>query len=184
MGVRRVPLTRELWIERSDFMEEPPRKFFRLRPNGEVRLRNAFIIRCVEVARNDAGEILELRCTFDPDTRSGEPGATRKVKGTIHWVSAVHGVEAEVRLYDRLFDVPNPLADREVDFREHLNPDSLRVIGNAVVEPGVAEGKAGDFYQFERIGYFTHEKHEGKPEKPVLNRTVTLRDSWARKHGG
>ncbi len=184
MGARRVPLTRELWIERADFMEDPPRKFFRLRPDGEVRLRNAFIIRCAEVVKDASGEVVELRCEFDPDTRSGMPGASRKVKGTIHWVSAEHAVRAEVRLYDRLFDVPNPLADKEVDFLEHLNPDSLRIIPDAVVEPGVAEGKTGDFYQFERIGYFTHEKHGGDPDKPILNRTVSLRDTWARKHGG
>ena len=183
LGTRPVPLTRELWIEKSDFMEDPPRKFFRLRPDGEVRLRNAFIIRCVEVVKDETGEITELRCEFDPETRSGLPGASRKVKGTIHWVSAEHGVQAEVRLYDRLFDVPNPLADKDVDFLEHLNPDSLKVISNAVVEPGISDGKPGDFYQFERIGYFTHEKHEGEADRPVLNRTVTLRDSWARRGG-
>jgi glutaminyl-tRNA synthetase len=183
MGTRSVPLTRELWIEKSDFMEDPPRKFFRLKPGGEVRLRNAFIIRCVEVIKDANGEVTELRCTFDPDSRSGQPGASRKVKGTIHWVSAEHGIEAEVRLYDRLFDVPNPLADKEVDFLGHLNPDSLKIIDNAVVEPGIAEGKPGDFCQFERIGYFTHEKHEGEPDKPVLNRTVSLRDTWAKRRG-
>jgi glutaminyl-tRNA synthetase len=181
MGTRQVPLTRELWIERADFMEDPPRKFFRLRPDGEVRLRNAFIIRCVEVVKDDAGEVMELRCAFDPDTRSGLPGASRKVKGTIHWVSAEHGIEAEVRLYDRLFDVPNPLADKGVDFLEHLNPDSLQVIDQAVVEPGVADGEPGDFYQFERIGYFIHEQRAEGSDKPVLNRTVSLRDTWARK---
>jgi glutaminyl-tRNA synthetase len=184
MGTRKVPLTRELWIEKSDFMEDPPRKYFRLRPDGEVRLVNAFIIRCVEVIKSESGDVVELRCEFDPDTRSGMPGASRKVKGTIHWVSAVHGVRAEVRLYDRLFDVPNPLADRDVDFLAHLNPDSLKIIPDAVVEPGVAEGRTGDVYQFMRLGYFTHEKHGGGSDKPILNRTVSLRDTWERKHGG
>ncbi len=180
LGVRKVPLTRELWIERSDFMEDPPRKFFRLRPGGEVRLRNAFIIRCEGVVRGADGEIAELRCVFDPDTRSGQPGAARRVKGTIHWVSAMHGVSAEVRLYDRLFRVPNPLAEKDRDFLEFINPDSLGVVSTAVVEPGVAEGAPGECYQFERIGYFVHDVLDSKPGKPVLNRTVTLRDSWAR----
>jgi glutaminyl-tRNA synthetase len=184
LGTRKVPLTRDLWIERADFMENPPRKFFRLQPDGEVRLRNAFIVRCVAVVKDGAGHVTELHCTFDPDSRSGMPGAARKVKGTIHWVSVEHGVHAEVRLYDRLFNVPNPLADKEVDFLQHLNPDSLRVVRHAVVEPGVAAGKPGDVYQFERIGYFTHDKPAGDSGGPVLNRTVTLRDSWARKHAG
>jgi glutaminyl-tRNA synthetase len=178
MGTRQVPLTRELWIEQSDFMENPPGKFFRLKPGGEVRLRNAFIIRCVEVIRNDQGEVAELRCEFDPETRSGMPGASRKVKGTIHWVSAVHGVKAEVRLYDRLFSVPNPLADKSRDFLEFINPHSLDIISNAIVEPAVAEGKAGDVYQFERTGYFVHDSKDSEPGKPVLNRAVSLRDSW------
>ncbi|MDX1460534.1 MAG: glutamine--tRNA ligase/YqeY domain fusion protein [Xanthomonadales bacterium] len=179
MGTRRVPLTRELWVERGDFMEDPPRKFFRLKPGGEVRLRNAFIIRCDEVIKNDAGEVVELHCSFDPDSRSGMPGASRKVKGTIHWVSAEHGVTAEVRLYDRLFSVPNPLAEKERDFLELLNPDSLRIVDNAVVEPSIAEGEPGDFFQFERTGYFTHDP-DSTPDRPVLNRTVTLRDTWAK----
>jgi glutaminyl-tRNA synthetase len=178
MGTRQVPLTRELWIEQSDFMENPPGKFFRLKPGGEVRLRNAFIIRCVEVIRNDQGEVAELRCEFDPETRSGMPGASRKVKGTIHWVSAVHGVKAEVRLYDRLFSMPNPLADKSRDFLEFINPHSLDIISNAIVEPAVAEGKAGDVYQFERTGYFVHDSKDSEPGKPVLNRAVSLRDSW------
>ncbi len=180
MGTRRVALTRELWIERGDFMEDPPRKFFRLKPGGEVRLRNAFIIECTDVLRDGNGEITELHCTFDPDTRSGLPGASRKVKGTIHWVSATHGVPVEIHLCDRLFTVPNPLGEKGRDYREFLNPHSLDVITNAVVEPAVAEGSAGDFYQFERTGYFCHDNVDSKPGKPVLNRIVTLRDSWAR----
>lgn len=178
MGNRKVPLTRELWIEQSDFMEDPPGKFFRLKPGGEVRLRNAFIIRCVNVVKNEQGEVTELHCEFDPESRSGLPGASRKVKGTIHWVSAVHGVQAEIRLYDRLFSVSNPLADKSRNFLEFINPHSLDIIHNAVVEPDVAAGKAGDVYQFERTGYFVHDSLDSKPGKPVLNRAVSLRDSW------
>ena len=181
MGQRKVALTREVWIERADFMEEPPRKFFRMRPGGEVRLRNAFIVRCVEVVKDEAGEVLELHCEFDPDSRSGMPGANRKVKGTIHWVSAEHGVPAEVRLYDRLFSVSNPLAEKERDFLEFLNPESLSIVECAFVEPAVAQGGAGDFYQFERLGYFSHDPEDSAPGRPVLNRTVTLRDSWRKK---
>ena len=180
MGTRSVPITREIWIERADFMEEAPRKFFRLKPGGEVRLRNAFIVKCTDVIKNDAGEVIELHCEFDPESRSGLPGAARKVKGTIHWVSAIHGVQAEIRLCDRLFTVPNPLADKTRDFLEFLNPHSLDVISNAVVEGPVAEGLSDDFYQFERTGYFRHDMVDSKPGKPVLNRIVTLRDSWAR----
>jgi glutaminyl-tRNA synthetase len=180
MGNRQVALSREIWIERGDFMEEPPRRFFRLKPGGEVRLRNAFIIRCVDVIRNDEGELIELHCEFDPETRSGMPGASRKVKGTIHWVSVEHGKTAEVRLCDRLFTVPNPLGDKSRDFRDFLNPHSLDVISNAIVEAPVAEGAPGDFYQFERTGYFCHDSADSRPGRPVLNRIVTLRDSWAR----
>ena len=180
MGTRRVPLTREIWIERDDFMEEPPRKFFRLKPGGEVRLRNAFIIRCAEVIRNAAGELMELHCEFDPETRSGLPGAERKVKGTIHWVSAEHGKPVEIRLCDRLFTVPNPLGEKRRDYREFLNPHSLDVLEGAIVEQAVFKGGPGDFYQFERNGYFCHDTVDSKPGRPVLNRIVTLRDSWAR----
>ncbi len=143
MGTRKVPVTREIWIERSDFMEQPPRKFFRLKPGGEVRLRNAFIVMCTDVIKNDAGEVIELHCEFDPESRSGLPGAARKVKGTIHWVSAKHGVQAEVRLYDRLFTVPDPLGDKSRNFLEFLNPHSLDLIDNAVVEAPVAGGSGG-----------------------------------------
>jgi glutaminyl-tRNA synthetase len=180
MGTRSVPLTREIWVERSDFMEDPPRKFFRLRPGGEVRLRNAFIVQCTDVIKNDEGEVVELHCEFDPESRSGLPGASRKVKGTIHWVSAEHGVRAEVRLCDRLFTVPNPLADKTRSFLEFINPRSLDVITDAVVEPTVASGAPGDFYQFERTGYFTHDSLDSRSGRPVLNRSVTLRDSWAK----
>jgi glutaminyl-tRNA synthetase len=180
MGTRKVALTREIWIEQGDFMENPPGKFFRLRPGGEVRLRNAFIIKCEQVVKNDQGEVVELRCSFDPDTRSGMPGASRRVKGTIHWVSAEHGQPVEIRLCDRLFTVPNPLGEKEGDYRDYLNPHSLDVISNAIVEPMVADGSPGDFYQFERTGYFCHDNVDSRPGRPVLNRIVTLRDSWAR----
>jgi glutaminyl-tRNA synthetase len=180
MGTRKVPITREIWIERSDFMEDPPRKFFRLKPGGEVRLRNAFIVRCTDVVKDAAGEVVELHCELDPETRSGMPGASRKVKGTIHWVSAKHGVPVEARLCDRLFTVPNPLGEKDRDFREFINPHSMDVLTNVIVEPGVAEGGPGDFYQFERTGYFCHDAVDSKPGRPVLNQIVTLRDSWAR----
>jgi glutaminyl-tRNA synthetase len=180
MGSRLVPLGREIWIERGDFMEDPPRKFFRLRPDGEVRLRNAFIIKCKEIIKDADGNIVEIHCEYDPDSRSGLPGASRKVKGTIHWVSAEHGVSAEVRLYDRLFNVANPLADKERDYLEFLNPHSLDVVSDAIVEPAVGLGQPGDYFQFERVGYFTVDQDSEGVEHPVLNRIVSLRDSWAK----
>ena len=180
MGSRSVPVSREIWIERGDFMEDPPRKFFRLRPDGEVRLRNAFIIKCTDFIKDADGKVSEIHCEYDPDSRTGLPGASRKVKGTIHWVSAEHGVSAEVRLYDRLFSVANPLADKEKDYLEFLNPHSLDIVSEAVVEPTVATGSPGDFFQFERVGYFTIDQDSQDPERPILNRTVSLRDSWAR----
>ncbi|TQE98446.1 MAG: glutamine--tRNA ligase/YqeY domain fusion protein [Spiribacter salinus] len=178
-GSRRLPLTREIYIERDDFMEDAPKKFFRLKPDGEVRLRNAFIIRCQEVIKDDEGTVVELRCTFDPETRSGQPGSNRKVKGTIHWVSAAHAIRAEVRLYDRLFNVPHPAGDRDADFLEHLNPESLEVLRDARLEPGLAPAKVGSYFQFERLGYFVPDA-DTAPESPVFNRAVTLRDTWAR----
>ena len=180
MGSRSVPLGREIWIERNDFMEDPPRKFFRMRPGGEVRLRNAFIVKCTDLIKDSEGNITEIHCEYDPESRSGLPGASRKVKGTIHWVSVEHGVNAEVRLYDRLFSVANPLADKEKDFLEFLNPHSLDIVSDAVVEPTVAAGNPGDFFQFERVGYFTIDQDSKDPDRPVLNRTVSLRDSWAK----
>ncbi len=179
MGTRKVPLTRELYIEQDDFMEEAPKKFFRLKPGGEVRLRNAFIIQCDEVIKDEAGNVVELRCSFDPETRSGQPGADRKVKGTIHWVSAEHAVKSEVRLYDRLFNVPHPGGDKERDFVDHLNPESLEVLENARVEPGIEAARPGEFFQFERLGYFVPDP-DTTPQEPVLNRAVTLRDTWAK----
>lgn len=180
MGSRSVPMSREIWIERGDFMEEPPRKFFRLRPGGEVRLRNAFIIKYTDIIKDSEGNIIEIHCEYDPESRSGLPGAARKVKGTIHWVSAEHGINAEIRLYDRLFSVANPLADKEKDYLEFLNPHSLDVITDAIVEPAVAKGSPGDFFQFERVGYFTIDQDSADSERPILNRTVSLRDSWAK----
>jgi glutaminyl-tRNA synthetase len=173
-------MSREIWIERGDFMEEPPRKFFRLRPGGEVRLRNAFIIKCVDVIKSEDGKVTEIHCEYDPDSRSGLPGASRKVKGTIHWVSVRHGINAEIRLYDRLFNVANPLADKERDYLEFLNPDSLQTISTAVVEPAAGDGKSGDFFQFERVGYFSIDQDSDDSEQPIFNRTVSLRDSWAK----
>ncbi len=180
MGSRSVPLSREIWIDRSDFMEDPPRKFFRLRPGGEVRLRNAFIIRCTDIIKDTEGNITEIHCEYDPESRSGLPGAARKVKGTIHWVSAAHGINAEIRLYDRLFNVANPLADKNKDYLEFLNPESLKIVTGAIVEPTVSQGSPGDFFQFERVGYFIIDQDSNDPERPILNRTVSLRDSWAK----
>ncbi len=183
-GSRQVPISREIWIERGDFMEDPPRKFFRLRPDGEVRLRNAFIIRCTDVIKDAAGEVVQLHCEFDPDSRTGMPGAERRVKGTIHWVSAAHAVGVEVRLYDRLFDVENPLADKDRDYRQFINPASLEVIEQAWVEPSVIEDDADEAVQFERTGYFIRDRKAGGDGGVVFNRTVTLRDTWARLKKG
>ncbi|MFN2333830.1 MAG: glutamine--tRNA ligase/YqeY domain fusion protein [Wenzhouxiangellaceae bacterium] len=179
MGNRRVPMTREILIEHDDFLEDAPKKFFRLKPGGEVRLRNAFIIRCDDVVKNDAGDVIELHCSFDPESRSGQPGSERKVKGTIHWLSAEHAVPAEVRLYDRLFSVPHPAGDKERDFVEYINPDSLQVMDNARVEPGLENARPREHYQFERIGYFVADP-DSSSQKPVFNRAVTLRDAWTK----
>ncbi len=177
LGVREVPFTRELYIEHDDFMEDAPRKFFRLKPGGEVRLRSAYIIRCDEVIKDGQQNVVELRCSYDPETRSGTGTSDRKVKGTIHWVSAVHGVHAPVRLYDRLFTLPDPNAVE--DFRAALNPDSLEVV-DAVLEPSLTALSPGEAVQFERLGYFCPDERDSSPQKPVFNRIVTLRDSWAK----
>jgi glutaminyl-tRNA synthetase len=176
-GTRRVSFGRELCIEREDFMETPPPKYFRLRPGGEVRLKYAYIIKCDEVVKDAQGGVVELRCTADLDSKTGGPTAGRKVKGTIHWVSAAHAVNAEVRLYDRLFTVPEP--DAEGDIKKHLNPHSLEVV-TAQCEPSLMEAKPDARYQFERLGYFTLDKDSAE-NKPVFNRTITLRDSWAKE---
>jgi glutaminyl-tRNA synthetase len=176
-GTRKVPFSRELYIERDDFQEVPPPKFFRLKPGGEVRLKYAFIIKCEEVVKDAAGNITELRCTADLDSKMGGATASRKVKGTIHWVSAPHAVDAEVRLYDRLFTVPEPDADG--DFKTHLNPHSLEII-TAKCEPSLKEATASERYQFERMAYFALD-YDSKPGKLVFNRTITLKDTWAKE---
>ena len=179
-GVHEMPFTRELWIEREDFMENPPKKFFRMSPDKEVRLKGAYIIKCTGVKKNENGEIEEIYATYDPETRSGLPGADRKVKGTLHWVSAPTAVEAEIRDYDRLFAVENPSAE-EGDFRDLLNPDSLKIRENAKIEPWLAERiKAGDNYQFVRLGYYVVDP-DSTPEKPVFNKTIGLKDTWAKE---
>ena len=177
MGTREVAFGRELWIEQDDFMIDAPRKFFRLKPGGEVRLRSAYIIRCDEVITDDAGNVTELRCSYDPDTRSGSAASDRKVKGTIHWVSAAHAIDAEVRLYDRLFSEVNPNAAD--DLASILNPASLETVG-AKLEPALADLAPGDAVQFERLGYFCRDSVDDVPAQPVFNRIVTLRDSWAK----
>jgi glutaminyl-tRNA synthetase len=179
-GSRPLPLSGTLYIEHDDFAENPPKGFHRLQPGGEVRLRYAYVIRCDEVVKDDTGEIVELRCSYDPATRGGNTPDGRQVKGTIHWVTAEHGVPAEVRLYDRLFSVPDPDAG-EGDFKDHLNPESLVVIPGAVVEPSIRDAEPGSRWQFERLGYFCADVVDSKPGALVFNRTVTLRDTWAAK---
>ncbi len=174
---RQIALTREVWIESEDFAEVPPPKFFRLKPGGEVRLKYACIIKCDEMVKDAAGHLVELRCTADLTTRHGQPNADKKVKGTIHWVSAIEGVEAEVRLYDRLFTVPEPAA--EEDFLKVVNPKSLEVV-TAKLEPALAAARPGELFQFERLGYFTPDAKESAAGRVVFNRTITLRDTWAK----
>jgi glutaminyl-tRNA synthetase len=176
-GSRKLILTREVFIDSDDFMETPPPKYFRLRPGGEVRLKYAFIIKCDEVVKDASGNVTEIRCTADMDSRSGGPNAGRKVKGTIHWVSATHSIDAEVRLYDRLFTVPEP--DAGGDFKEFINPKSLESI-TAKLEPALKDAVGGEHYQFERLAYFTPDSKDSKPDKLVFNRTITLRDTSAK----
>ncbi|MDH5748363.1 MAG: glutamine--tRNA ligase/YqeY domain fusion protein [Rhodospirillales bacterium] len=176
-GTRRVPFSRELYIEREDFMEDPPKKFFRLGPGREVRLRYAYFITCTDVIKDDAGQVVELRCTYDPETRGGNAPDGRKVKGTLHWVSAADSLPVEVRLYDHLFTALNPGADS--DFLDDLNPDSLTVLKNCRIEPSLAEHPQGETVQFERQGYFCLDP-DSAPGKPVFNRAVGLRDTWAK----
>jgi glutaminyl-tRNA synthetase len=177
-GKRMLSFSKHIFIEREDFREVAPKKFHRLYPGSEVRLKNAYIIKCNEVIKNDKGEITELYCTYDPETKSGS-ASSRSVKGTIHWVSAEHAVKAEVRLYDRLFTVEDPDADDDKDFKEFLNPHSLDVLNNCLVEPSLISAKAGDKFQFVRQGYFCVDP-DSTPEKLIFNRTVALRDSWAK----
>lgn len=180
-GTRELPFSRELWIERGDFMEDAPKKFFRLKPGGLVRLKSAYIIQCDEVVKNDAGEITELRCTYFPESKSGQDTSGLRPKTTIHWLSVPHAIGAEVRLYDRLFQVEDPSSDPR-DFKELLNPESLKV-KNAWLEPSLANVAPGEYYQFIRLGYFTPDA-DTQPGKPVFNRTATLRDNWAKMKKG
>ncbi len=179
MGTRLVPFTRELFIERDDFMEEPPKKFFRLSPGTEVRLRYAYFITCTNVVKDANGEITEIHCTYDPASRGGNSPDGRKVKSTIHWVSATENVEAEVRLYDRLFSDETPDGHKDIDFKEFMNHDSLQVLPKCYIEPFVKDAKVLDHFQFERLGYFNVDS-DSTPEKLVFNRTVQLKDTWAK----
>jgi len=179
MGKRKVPFSRELYIERDDFMEDPPRKFFRLGPGREVRLRYAYFITCNDVIKNETGEIIELHCTYDRASKGGNSPDGRKVKATLHWVSVEHAVKSEVRLYDRLFNDENPDGHKEIDFKDFLNSDSLQILTNCYIEPFIKDAKPLDHFQFERLGYFSFDFDSTK-EKPVFNRTVQLRDSWAK----
>ena len=176
-GTRQVAFGRELWIERDDFMEQPAPKFFRLAPGREVRLRNAFFVTCQEVVKDDAGAVVELRCTYDPATRGGSSPDGRKVKGTLHWVSAAHALPAEVRLYDQLFSRPDPGADG--DLFADLNPASETIVSGAMLEPSLADARVGETVQFERLGYFTPDA-DSRPDALVFNRTLTLKDTWAK----
>ena len=182
MGIRRVPFSRVIYIERDDFKEQAPKKFFRLAPGREVRLRYAYYITCTDVIKDENGEIVELLCTYDPETRGGSSPDGRKVKGTIHWVSALHALDAEIRSYDRLFDVPNPSA--EGDFTERLNPHSLEILSRSKLEPSLANARPDDHYQFERQGYFCADSRDSTHKRLVFNRTVTLRDTWAKIERG
>lgn len=177
-GKRIIPFSNEIYIEQDDFMENPPKKFFRLYPGNEVRLKYAYIIKCNEVIKNDKGEIIEIHCTYDPETKSGT-GSPKSVKGTIHWVSAKHSKSVEVRLYDRLFIKEDPTIDEGKDFKEFLNPNSLEILNNCQVEPNLLNAKKGDIFQFEREGYFCVDPLSDE-NKMVFNRTVPLRDSWAK----
>jgi len=180
MGTRKIPFSREIYIDRDDFKEVPPPKFHRLSPGKEVRLRYAYIISCDEVIKNESGEIVELRCSYFPDTKSGSGTSSKKAKGTIHWVSAQQAFDAEVRLYDRLFSTADPEGEEGKDFIDFLNANSLKILKNCKLEPSLSDARTGDNFQFERLGYFCVDSKYGKPGAPVFNRIVTLRDSWAK----
>lgn len=182
MGKRKLPFSRELWIEKEDFMETPPKKFFRLAPGREVRLKHAYYITCQHVEKNpDTGEIQTIHCSYDPETRGGWSKDGRKVKGTLHWVSASHAAQSEIRLYEHLFDKENPNDLKEGEtFKDHLNPNSIKILNNCYVEPSLIEASPGSRYQFLRQGYFCVDTNDSSPGKPVFNRIVTLRDTWAK----
>jgi glutaminyl-tRNA synthetase len=179
-GTRKVPFARELYIEQEDFLEDPPKKFFRLAPGREVRLRYAYFLKCVGVVKDATGKVVELRCTYDPETKGGQAPDGRQVKATLHWVAAAQAVPAEVRLYDRLFTKPAPGEEHDGDFKADLNPHSLEILKDCRLEPSLAAARPGDFFQFERIGYFCVDAKDSTPTAPVFNRTVTLRDPWAK----
>jgi glutaminyl-tRNA synthetase len=180
IGSRKVPFSRELYVEQEDFMENPPKKFYRLAPGKEVRLRYGYFIKCVSVVKDPkTGKVVEVQCTYDPETRSGFAPDGRKVDATIHWVSAAHSIPAEVRLYDRLFRVPNPMEEGS-DFLQHLNPKSLEVLKSCLVEPSLGSAAPGSRFQFERVGYFCADPVDSSQKALVFNRTATLRDSWAK----
>ncbi len=180
-GTRKVPFSRVLYIERDDFREDPPKKFYRLAPGREVRLRYAYFLKCVDVVKDENGQVIELRCTYDPETRGGAAPDGRKVKATIHWVSAEHAIEAEVRLYDRLFLDPNPDKGKGgPDFKTFINPNSLEILTGCKLEPSLRDAEAGTRYQFERLGYFCVDTVDSKPGALVFNRIVSLRDAWAK----
>ncbi len=184
MGTRQVPFSRLLYIERDDFRENPPKKFYRLAPGREVRLRYAYFIKCVDVVKDkNTGDISELHCTYDPQTRGGSAPDGRKVKSTLHWVSAAHALKSELRLYDRLFLRADPSGDRQVDFKTHLNQDSLEILYDCRLEPSLLHASPGSRYQFERQGYFCADSKDTTAGRPVFNRTVSLRDSWAKIEG-
>ncbi|NQT70654.1 MAG: glutamine--tRNA ligase, partial [Desulfobacteraceae bacterium] len=182
MGTRSLPFSRVLYIEQEDFREDPPKKFFRLAPGREVRLRYAYFIKCVDVIKDEqTGEIVELHCTYDPETRGGSAPDGRKVKATLHWVSADHAISAQIRLYDNLFTVPNPAEAKDgLDFKDYINPNSLETLGDCRLEPSLAGAAPGSRYQFERVGYFCVDTVDSTAESLVFNRTVTLRDTWAK----
>lgn len=180
MGEREIPFSRSLYIEQDDFMLEPDKHFFRLAPGREIRLRYAYYLTCDEVITDKNGDVIELLCSYDPQTRGGRSEDGRKVKATLHWVSAEHALDAEIRLYDRLFNQPNPLADKEGSFLDHINPDSLEILSNCKLEPSLGNAGTTTRVQFERLGYFTPDSAEHTAEKPIFNRIVTLRDAWAR----
>ena len=177
-GTHTITFSKNLWIERDDFMEDAPKKFFRMTPGKEVRLKNAYIVMCTGCTKDENGNIIEIQAEYDPNSKSGMEGANRKVKGTLHWVSADHCKKAEVRVYDRLFNVENPSAD-DRDFRELLNPNSLTIVDNCYVEEYAAQKKAGDYLQFQRIGYFMADP-DSTEEHPIFNKTVGLKDTWAK----